>query len=581
MAPRLLMVLLVLGAALAGCAGQDKAGNPPAESGGNPLLPWADQEFRTDGPFSHVSTPGPFDILTDERVALQSDLDGVDIQIGFVRPDTAEPVPVIAMSTWYLADVSRVAVRDACGDVREPRRGMCAMDAAFLVDNFVPHGYAVAIINARGLGGSGGCHTYAGPAEVADLSQAIAWLGSQPWSNGRVGMTGISYGGTTPWVVASTGNSYLKTIVPMEGAPSFHEQVIRNGTSVGAPPVAWFQQHNLGFSYGLLEPQDIEASPDRFCPEKAEFMAAMALLENDPYGDPLGFWEERDWSEAVLQNYRGSALVVVGFRDTFYPAAAEPWTATLRERGLVVHELWGRWHHAVPDFMGTHPLEVAAGDLNPTIRYDWAEMLLRWFDRELKGTDVDVGPPVQVADNTGAWRVEKEWPPRDATWTTLDLADFELVSQTPLATGSSVGPARGAVLRHHGFDHDIRVAGQPRLTVDVTPLGAKAVIAAWLRDAEQGKDEEFGYATMDLRYRSGKEAELVVPGQRLTLPLEFLPIDGYLPAGHPLELVFDMAYGVPSGGGSPPIVIHPEGQLHLPVVERNDDVFFEPPGAEG
>src|SRR5688572_8624796 len=153
MAPRLLMVLLVLGAALAGCAGQDKAGNPPAESGGNPLLPWADQEFRTDGPFSHVSTPGPFDILTDERVALQSDLDGVDIQIGFVRPDTAEPVPVIAMSTWYLADVSRVAVRDACGDVREPRRGMCAMDAAFLVDNFVPHGYAVAIINARGLGG--------------------------------------------------------------------------------------------------------------------------------------------------------------------------------------------------------------------------------------------------------------------------------------------------------------------------------------------------------------------------------------------------------------------------------------------
>src|SRR3712207_8365024 len=57
----------------------------------------------------------------------------------------------------------------------------------------LPICYAAAFISVRGTGNSGGCHNLLGPKEQADISQAITWLGTREWSNGRVGMYGLSY----------------------------------------------------------------------------------------------------------------------------------------------------------------------------------------------------------------------------------------------------------------------------------------------------------------------------------------------------------------------------------------------------
>ena len=49
------------------------------------------------------------------------------------------------------------------------------------------------------------------------VSTPPTWLGTQPWSNGKVGMIGKSYDGSTPWQAATFGNPHLATIVPMSG----------------------------------------------------------------------------------------------------------------------------------------------------------------------------------------------------------------------------------------------------------------------------------------------------------------------------------------------------------------------------
>jgi hypothetical protein len=83
-----------------------------------------------------------------------------------------------------------------------------------LAEKFLAAGYAVAGVNIRGTGCSGGKFDYFEPLESRDGAEAIEWLGAQTWSNGRVGMVGKSYPGITQLFVAAQRPSALKAIVP-------------------------------------------------------------------------------------------------------------------------------------------------------------------------------------------------------------------------------------------------------------------------------------------------------------------------------------------------------------------------------
>ena len=170
--------------------------------------------------YAEVSDPGPYDIesATEYVVDLDSEQDGENVQIGIVRPDpeAVDDAPVIVRATPYVGDLRDANIAECWGVKR-------------LAYNFVPHGYAVAVMPVRGTGGAGGCMTLFGPAERRDLDQAIDYLGEAEWSNGNVAMSGGSYDGTTPFEVAGMGNDHLKTIVPMSGVPDVHELMYRNG----------------------------------------------------------------------------------------------------------------------------------------------------------------------------------------------------------------------------------------------------------------------------------------------------------------------------------------------------------------
>ena len=83
-------------------------------------------------------------------------------------------------------------------------------------------GYAVVIQDVRGRHASGGeWYPYAN--EAIDGYDTIDWIASQSWSDGTVGMFGISYHGATQWLAATEAHPALKAIVPGVTADSYYD----------------------------------------------------------------------------------------------------------------------------------------------------------------------------------------------------------------------------------------------------------------------------------------------------------------------------------------------------------------------
>src|SRR5688500_208957 len=119
--------------------------------------------------------------------------DGEQLYLEIVRPDAPGPFPVILESSPYhgtLADRDGTRILPGPKDATGKPLG--------LTGYFAPRGYAVVMMDLRGTGRSQGCLDHLGPKDARDLKQIVEWAASQPWSNGKVGMTGHSYVGSTP-----------------------------------------------------------------------------------------------------------------------------------------------------------------------------------------------------------------------------------------------------------------------------------------------------------------------------------------------------------------------------------------------
>ena len=121
--------------------------------------------------------------------------DGVRLAVSLVLPDGDGPWPSILEALPYRKDDLTVSYR---GEYRR------------LADE---GGFAVARVDVRGTGSSEGIATdeYP-PEEQTDLAEVIAWLASQPWSNGNVGMYGTSYSGFNSLQLAARRPPALKAI---------------------------------------------------------------------------------------------------------------------------------------------------------------------------------------------------------------------------------------------------------------------------------------------------------------------------------------------------------------------------------
>lgn len=545
-----------------------------------------DGTYAMEGDFARVLVQGALAALPQEHVTFASEYDGANMEIAYIRPDTAEPVPVIVFASPYILPLETVDLDDRL---------------ARLVENFVSHGYAVAAVPVRGTADHGGCMDLMGNAERADLDQAITWLGEQAWSNGAIGMLGVSYDGSTPWEVAATGNPYLKTIVPISGVNDIYRLMFKNGTNEFRGPLVL---NTLYYQYAFVENNPangrapLHTATGVACPQSLIGLEASVHSAFTGERDPLGFWAERDSRPGVEANYQGSIFLVHGLQDwNVDPSHAYPWVNELEARGLVVKHLLGQWAHAWPD---------SAAETSPHARWDWAEIVLRWFDRELKGLDVDVGPRVQVEDSAGVWRSDHSWPPTDAQPLTFHLAPGGVLATEPAAGHEQVpvgptpkhfpttfenGPLDAlcgacASFTSEPMETELRFAGIPQLPVTVIPSGPGGHLAAWLYIEEGSQRDLVGWGQLDLRFAEGGEtASVVVPGEPIVARLQLEPLDVVVPAGASLVLVLHQgSYGdhvasVPTA----PVLVEVGGDastLTVQTFEREEDVFFVPPGKE-
>jgi predicted acyl esterase len=112
---------------------------------------------------------------------------------------------------------------------------------------WVPLGYAVVYVDVRGYFASEGDASVLSPQDGEDFYDAIEWAGAQEWSNGNVGLMGVSYLAISQWVAATTNPPSLKAIMPWEGQTDAVREVLYHG---GIPETAfvefWINRVNSG-----------------------------------------------------------------------------------------------------------------------------------------------------------------------------------------------------------------------------------------------------------------------------------------------------------------------------------------------
>lgn len=148
--------------------------------------------------------------------------DGVRLAVDLYLPGGAgadRPVATMLHQTRYRRGLQ----------FRDPAREAAA-GPSFGLMPFLQAGYAVVIVDVRGTGASFGWRPVEfSPDEVGDGWDVLDWIVAQPWSDGSVGATGISYPGTTAELVGTLGHPALKAVAPLFSIYDFYADVIRPG----------------------------------------------------------------------------------------------------------------------------------------------------------------------------------------------------------------------------------------------------------------------------------------------------------------------------------------------------------------
>jgi predicted acyl esterase len=117
-------------------------------------------------------------------------------------------------------------------------------------------GYAVVNADIPGTWYSGGDATFLSPEEAACGHDLVEWAAAQPWSNGRVGMSGVSYLASAQWSIAATNPPHLAAINPWEGWSDTYREVVRHG---GVPETYFWPYIGLRWGYGTGLVEDLAA----------------------------------------------------------------------------------------------------------------------------------------------------------------------------------------------------------------------------------------------------------------------------------------------------------------------------------
>ena len=585
------IVLLLLAPALSGCLSE--GGEKLSESEENHWLPQvenrSDMIYRDDDVFSRVSSNGSFNIDSVRSIFVPVPditlLDGgagvtggAEVHLGLWLPiiegcdlDAEEvpiecQVPIITEIGPYYndGDVDALTPADRLG--------------RFLIENLVPHGFGVAQVSVFGTGESNHCMDLMGLDEQLGIHAAIEYLGKAPFSNGKVGAIGKSYDGSTPWEAAAMGSQHLRTIVPMSGLIGVHDLMWRNGSMEARGAI----MHNGVYgSFGLdgnLE--DAQNACEGYM--EGYYAGVGAYLTGDNLAwTGSDYWEERHFLSRAIQNYNGSVYIIHGLQDwNVDPHMAFPVHNMMVDAGFQVKGLYGQWGHDYPDRRSGHEgLDSGrGGEAFPyTLRWDWADDLLEWFNYYL----MEKGPKprliAEVQDNMGGWRVEVSYPPEDVNWIELDMN-----SCTIIGGSNTISTTSTLTVECPEFNQETRIVGTPTFHIEATISLLSTSGHLFVEMVQSSSGMHLGHAVMDLRFHNGgKDGQSLAPGSTVLAKMEFFGMDVVVPAGDGIQLVLSQTGEdyIPSPVSMMPVSVNMGSQsvLSLSSVDRNCEDLFLPP----
>ena len=509
--------------------------------------------------------------------------DGETLYVELVRPDPAtygeRRLPVIMEASPYhgtLADRKGTRIFPDPVDEEGNRIG--------LTGYFAPRGYAVVMVDLRGTGRSTGCLDHLGQKDAKDLEAIIEWAAGQPWSNGRVGLTGHSYVGSTPSVAAAQDPDGLVTIVPSAGLASMYDHQFNKG-------VPWLLQWaGPMFAYeglamdrdlppGFNDPVSGAPTGDNF--ENAPNAQFGCGWQNSSFtagsGQVTGEYEswhaQRDWRDGATEADI-PIFMIHGVNDNAARIPAQEWF--FGERFMQPGDkVWiGQWDHGSTngrcgDLSGERAL-------HPTCRFDQFKYALHaWFDKHLMQRKVPTGPPVEVFLNgedpisvTEVVNPETVGGPAYAAngWTKPssflnlypDASDGTLSFAPPaenasdsfatLAEAVLVGARGKLTFTSEPLSQNTLFLGLPELQLNTSVTTAEILhlTATLFRERVTGVDEEgneiverepLNFCAIQPMLRFGiSDPTPVIPGQEMELPLQCFTSAHWVPAGQRLAL---------------------------------------------
>ncbi len=188
----------------------------------------------------------PSDIVVERDVMIPTS-QGPRLAANIFKPSVGGPWPVIMCCTTYGKDLHPLdytlagrgpANRSIGLDMGDMRVSDATPFEAADPGYWVPHGFVVVHVDALGSGKSEGDAALGlGDAVVNAFCDAIGWAADQEWSNGKVGLNGVSYLAAVQWRIAACRPRGLAAIVPWEGFTDVLTDVVCHG---GIPETAFF-----------------------------------------------------------------------------------------------------------------------------------------------------------------------------------------------------------------------------------------------------------------------------------------------------------------------------------------------------
>ena len=470
--------------------------------------------------------------------------DGTKLAVDVILPDQdTGPVPVVLLQTRYWRSFA-LRVPENVGHVpkgpREP-----------IVEALVRAGYGVVVADVRGTGASEGTwpHPF-GEQEAKDGEALIDWVSKQPFCNGRVGATGLSYEGTTALLTAATNHPALKAVLARDIEWDLVEELIApGGVRNLAFPDAWGR---------TVKALDRGHAPELFPASARWLIDNVHPIDGDADGVALRPLQKRrvvaDVADAV-KNVRGPAdpFGVGGPPASSLGPSSRPALA----KTTVVVSLWGSWWDgstadAVLSASRAMPLHEAVigpweheghataspfrGTKDATVEL---AQLVAFFDQHLKSDTSS--PPLRRYWVGGAerWESAADWP------RTHDVAhvfsfepatlDVDFTASTGVKNRWMTGMAQSVVYEDRrkatGLlrasqpprTAPLRFFGTPRVACDVSLDGPFAALHVYLEEVASD-----GSVTLM------SEGVQRVSGGRVSVPLHALAAE--LPVGGRLQV---------------------------------------------